>query len=120
MFANIIDGNYEKARVQYPEICEVMKSKYDKSQVEFYYALGMYASGNKEEAIEHVMKAYDYANTIDAYLERNEIILFKNILFGEAYDTLGMVGYGMNRDITDWIDFVRKFIHELKGKNNEI
>lgn len=120
MFANIVDGNYDAAKAQYSEICEVMRSKYDKSQVEFYYALGMYASGNREQALVHVMKAYDHVKSIDAYLERNEIILFKNILFAEPDDTAGMVDYGTNPDITNWINFVREFIRDLGGKNNEI
>ena len=120
MFANIVDGDYQRAREQYPEICAVMKSKYDKSQVEYYYALGLYISGNLKEALEHVIKAYGFAKEIDAYLERNEIILLKNILLGETDDTQGMVGYDTNPDIKNWIDFVREFIRSLKENENEI
>lgn len=120
MFADIVDGDYESAKEKYPEICGVMKSKYDKSQVELYYALGLYASGDTGAALEHVNTAYGYAKEIDAYLERNEIILLRNILLGESDDTAGMVGYGTNRDITEWIDFVRGFIRSLKENENEV
>ncbi len=119
MFADLVCGAYAEAEGIYPELLRQARSKYDKSQIEFYYALGQYWAGNVPEATRHIRLAYDYACTIDAYLEFNEIVLLKNLLEGGQDLHTGMKMLETNRDIQNWIGFVRQFIRR-EGTENEV
>jgi len=123
MFAKIINGEYQYAIEVYPEILEIAKSMYDKSQVEFYYSLGLYFSNSKKDKIlHHINLAHKYVNEIDAFIEHNEIIMFKNFLVNKKkIKNCELVNSNNNRDIENWIDYVFKFINNIKkGEQNVI
>lgn len=113
MFAYAVKGDYSRVIEEYPDLLEIVKSNYDRSQIEFYYALAMFWYDNKEECANHLEIAKQYSDKIDAYLEKGEITMLDSFLKCDNFDfsTIG----NNNQDIINWLKFVCKFIE--KGRN---
>ena len=110
MFADAVNGDYSSVFEVYPDLVKIAKSNYDKSQYEFYYAMALYWLGRQEESTRHLEIAKQYADKIDAYLEKSEIALLDAILKAEPI-TPSRFRSG-NKDIDNWLEFVWHFIVE--------
>ena len=112
MFADILDGKLEGLHSTYEYARKFALSKYDKSQLEFYYCFGLLLLNEKGLLDEHLKIAKENALKIDAYIERNEILMFENMISGKK-DEFESLEHMDNDDIRNWINFVNGFVKNL-------
>ena len=115
MFAETVKGNYEFGMELYPALLREAVSKYDKCQIEFYYAMLMYLKNDIKQASEHVNAAVEIVSHIDALIESSVIHVLKDIISGTSNDEIKqLIAKIENPDIRNWTDFVYEFIKGLK------
>ena len=104
----------------YPDLLKEAVSKYDKSQIEFYYALLRYLKGDAEQALQHVNRAVEIVSKIDALIETTAIQVLKDII-SDTPDNVAMQKLeGIdNADIRNWGKFVREYIIKLKSGDDK-
>ena len=112
MLADILEGDFSAMNTTYEHALKFALSNYDKSQLEFYYCIGLYLAGEKDLLKEHLSLAKEYVSKIDAYIEKNEIALFNNLLDGKADLFDGLV-HMENQDIYKWISFAKDFFKSV-------
>lgn len=116
MFAEAVKGNYEFGIELYPALLKEAVSKYDKSQIEFYFALLLYLKGDIDQAIEHINAAEEIVSHIDALIESSVIHILKAVICGEsASDIMLTIDNIENADIKNWTKFVYGFVTGLKA-----
>ena len=116
MFAETVLGNYEYGIDLYPALLKEVVSKYDKCQIEFYYALLLYLKNDIKEAEIHINKAEEIVSMIDAKIESSVITLLKNIISNHTSEEINLwISEIKNMDIRKWTNFVYGFISHLKG-----
>lgn len=112
MFVDAVNGDFKHVVEIYPDLLNLAKSNYDKSQIEFYYAIAMYWKGDKNESIKHLDLARKFSNKIDAFLEKSEIEIFTSILMNTSNEFNTNIIKSNNQDIVNWLKFVWCFITE--------
>ena len=122
MFAETVNGNYAFATDLYPSLLKEAVSNYDKSQIEFYYALSLYLNDNLEQAAKHVDDALRFVSLINAPIELSVIHVLKEFISGTPLDIIKTSTAKIdNGDIKSWTNFVCDFISDLKEKQkNEL
>lgn len=115
MFAEAVRGNYEFGIELYPALVREAVSKYDKSQIEFYYALLLYLKNDIEQAQNHIDSAAEIVSHIDALIESSVIHVLRDVISDvpvvEIKQTIDKIE---NTDIRNWTNFVYDFITCLK------
>lgn len=117
MFAEAVKGNYQFGIDLYPLMLKEAVSKYDKCQIEFYYAMLLYLKNDTKEAAKHIECATEDVSHIDALIESSVINVLREIISGTSAATVkGTIGKIENADIRNWANFVYDFVTGLKGK----
>ena len=118
MFKEFLCSNLDEAKLFYQQSTNEAISKYDTSQIEFYYTLGLYIhSFSEEEVIEHINQAMVAIKSCAAVQEENCIILLNNMIKSNgALVTSNLIDYETNSDIHNWINYVYKFINDNKQR----
>ena len=117
MFAETVRGNYQFGVDLYPALVKEAVSKYDKSQIEFYYALLMYLKGDMQQAVQHINQAVEIVSHIDALIESSVINVLKQIIYNTPEQLIKQsIDQIDNDDILNWTKFVYQFITELKSE----
>lgn len=118
MFAETVRGNYEFGIDLYPTLLKEAVSKYDKSQIEFYYALLLYLNDDTKQADEHINLAVEIVSQIDALIESSVIYILKKVISGITITEIKQsIDKIENSDIKNWSNFVCDFITCLKTEN---
>ncbi len=110
MFADAVNGDYSRVVEIYPDLLKIAKSNYDKSQIEFYYAIAMYWKGDADESAKHLEIAKHFSDKIDAYLEKSEIAMLDTLLMSNDSRFKANTFKSDNQDIVNWLKFVWCFI----------
>lgn len=120
MFANAVNGEFNKVKEIYPSLLKIAKSNYDKSQIECYYAMSMLWCGDYTQALDHICQAQKYVDKIDAILEKNEITLLKEMCI-KRKEILDWNDFEFdNMDIKNWIKYVYEFVFKKEVKYDGI
>ena len=116
MFAEAVRGNYQFGIDLYPALVKEAVSKYDKSQIEFYYAMLLYLKGDVDLAAKHIGDAVEIVSHIDALIESSVIGALKEIIAGSPAEKIKQfIDNIANADIRNWTQFVYEFIRGLKA-----
>lgn len=120
MFAETMKGNYEFGIELYPALLQEAVSNYDKSQIEFYYALLLYLKGDNNQAAEHINAAVEIVSHIAALIESSIIHILKEIISGTSDAKITqLIDKIENADIRNWTRFVYGYILRAKGGANQ-
>jgi len=85
-------------------------SRYDKSQIFFYLAIGYYFKEENDNARISLQSAISFAIEIDARIEHCEMITLKNLLNNQNE----ILPYSNNKDIKNWCEHVKKIFMQRK------
>lgn len=112
-FKDILAGNYKSAY----EECEILitqaTSSYDKSQILFYKAIAAMKLNKIQESCKCIIEAHDYASSIGALLETEEIISLALMVNSGNAQLKRTQHYYDNPYIQNWITHVEGFLAKL-------
>lgn len=111
---DIFHGKFDEAEKTCKKIIGQAQSVYDKSQIEYYWAMALFLQGKYTEALTHAHHGYRHANKIKSWLEREELLtlglvisnktnIIANTLFQSHSDK-----YYSNKNIRLWVDYLEK------------
>ena len=114
---NIIEGQYEKAASILDNIAPSAVSRYDRAQIEFYWALALFLQGaDLERVAAHIKESIFSLKEIKACLEKEEVLALGLMVQEINKSDLGFTRSGVyneNPVVQNWINHVEKTILKL-------
>lgn len=113
LFRNILKGDFQNAFDDCDVLFEQATSAYDKSQILFYKSISAMKLHENEELKKSIVDAYNYASSIGAWLELEEIVALANYGGVQIENVTHCKEYQSNDYIRKWIGHVNSFFDTI-------
>lgn len=116
VFRDIMAGNFDDVIEECELLYKQATSSYDKSQILFYRSIAELKFNKKESFFADITLAYEYAKTIGAWLEMDEIVSLASITNDNTLKLTHSHIFSDNNIIKNWVKYVISFMRNILGE----